>query len=134
MNDGKIVREIAFEMWRKEGAPNEVDDIPEGCREGRNLEFALRFRPAIRNRKIVTEPRAELANIVIGFAMLGCQFDLNAVREICGAIRKPDIVNDRGQLGRRNHPNIRIDVQSEQPLWNMTFETNVPSIAVEAGV
>ena len=33
MKDGKIVREIAYEMWRKEGAPNAVDDIPEGCRE-----------------------------------------------------------------------------------------------------
>jgi len=33
MKDGKIVREIAYEMWRKEGAPNAIDDIPEGCRE-----------------------------------------------------------------------------------------------------
>lgn len=33
MKDGKIVREIAYEMWRKEGAPNAVDDIPGGCRE-----------------------------------------------------------------------------------------------------
>jgi hypothetical protein len=33
MKDGKIVREIAYEMWRKEGASNAVDDIPEGCRE-----------------------------------------------------------------------------------------------------
>jgi hypothetical protein len=33
MRDGKIVREIAYEMWRKEGAPNAIDDIPEGCRE-----------------------------------------------------------------------------------------------------
>jgi ketosteroid isomerase-like protein len=31
MKDGKIVREIAYEMWRKEGAPNAVDDIPEGA-------------------------------------------------------------------------------------------------------
>ena len=32
MKDGKITREIAYEMWRKEGAPNAVDEIPEGCR------------------------------------------------------------------------------------------------------
>lgn len=31
MRDGKIEREIAYEIWRKEGAPNAVDDIPEGC-------------------------------------------------------------------------------------------------------
>ena len=30
MKDGKILREIAYEMWRKEGAPNAVDFIPEG--------------------------------------------------------------------------------------------------------
>ncbi len=30
MKDGKIVREIAYEMWRKEGAVNAVDSIPEG--------------------------------------------------------------------------------------------------------
>lgn len=30
MKDGKIVREIAYEMWRKEGAVNAVDFIPEG--------------------------------------------------------------------------------------------------------
>jgi hypothetical protein len=28
MKDGKIVREIAYEMWREEGAPNAVDFIP----------------------------------------------------------------------------------------------------------
>ena len=28
MEDGKIVREIAYEMWRKEGTPNAVDFIP----------------------------------------------------------------------------------------------------------
>lgn len=33
MKDGKIVREIAYEMWRQEGAPNAVDKIPEGARE-----------------------------------------------------------------------------------------------------
>ena len=33
MKDGKIVREIAYEMWRKEGAPNAVDFIPAGARE-----------------------------------------------------------------------------------------------------
>lgn len=32
MKDGKIVREIAYEMWRKEGAPNAVDFIPEDSR------------------------------------------------------------------------------------------------------
>ena len=31
MKDGKITREIAYEMWRKEGAPNAVDEIPPGC-------------------------------------------------------------------------------------------------------
>lgn len=31
MRDGKIVREIAYEMWREEGAPNAVDFIPEGA-------------------------------------------------------------------------------------------------------
>ncbi len=31
MKDGKIISEIAYEMWRKEGAPNAVDAIPEGC-------------------------------------------------------------------------------------------------------
>lgn len=30
MRDGKIVREIAYEMWREEGASNAVDFIPEG--------------------------------------------------------------------------------------------------------
>ncbi len=33
MEDGKIVREIAYEMWRKEGAVNAVDFIPEGTLE-----------------------------------------------------------------------------------------------------
>jgi len=33
MKDGKIVREIAYEMWRKEGAVNAVDFIPEGTPE-----------------------------------------------------------------------------------------------------
>jgi hypothetical protein len=33
MKDGKIVREIAYEMWREEGAPNAVDFIPPGTRE-----------------------------------------------------------------------------------------------------
>lgn len=33
MKDGKIVREIAYEMWRKEGAPNAVDFIPADARE-----------------------------------------------------------------------------------------------------
>ena len=33
MKDGKIVREIAYEMWRKEGAVNAVDFIPEGAPE-----------------------------------------------------------------------------------------------------
>lgn len=32
MKDGKIVREIAYEMWRKEGDPNAVDFIPEGSK------------------------------------------------------------------------------------------------------
>lgn len=32
MKDGKIVREIAYEIWRKEGAPNAADDVPDGCR------------------------------------------------------------------------------------------------------
>lgn len=32
MKDGRIVREIAYEMWRREGAPNAVDFIPEGTR------------------------------------------------------------------------------------------------------
>ncbi|TKC77268.1 nuclear transport factor 2 family protein [Trinickia terrae] len=31
MRDGKIVREIAYEMWREEGAANAVDFIPDGC-------------------------------------------------------------------------------------------------------
>ncbi len=31
MRDGKIVREIAYEMWREEGTPNAVDYIPEGA-------------------------------------------------------------------------------------------------------
>jgi len=35
MKDGKIVREIAYEMWRKEGAPNAIDFIPEDAREVR---------------------------------------------------------------------------------------------------
>ena len=33
MKDGKIVKEIAYEIWRKEGAPNAIDAIPEGCAE-----------------------------------------------------------------------------------------------------
>lgn len=33
MKDGKIIREIAYEMWRKEGAPNVNDDIPVDARE-----------------------------------------------------------------------------------------------------
>ena len=33
MKDGKIVREIAYEMWREEGAPNAVDFIPPGTPE-----------------------------------------------------------------------------------------------------
>lgn len=33
MKDGKIVREIAYEMWREEGAPNAVDFIPTGTPE-----------------------------------------------------------------------------------------------------
>ncbi len=33
MKDGKIVREIAYEMWREEGAPNAVDFIPPGTKE-----------------------------------------------------------------------------------------------------
>jgi hypothetical protein len=33
MKDGKIVREIAYEMWREEGAPNAVDFIPPGTQE-----------------------------------------------------------------------------------------------------
>ncbi|QRG07889.1 nuclear transport factor 2 family protein [Xanthobacter dioxanivorans] len=33
MKDGKILREIAYEIWRQEGAPNAVDDIPAGCTE-----------------------------------------------------------------------------------------------------
>jgi len=32
MKDGKIVREIAYEMWREEGAPNAVDFIPPGTK------------------------------------------------------------------------------------------------------
>jgi len=32
MKDGKIVREIAYEMWREEGAPNAVDFIPPGSK------------------------------------------------------------------------------------------------------
>ena len=28
MRDGKIIREIAYEMWREEGAPNAVDFVP----------------------------------------------------------------------------------------------------------
>jgi hypothetical protein len=32
MKDGKIVREIAYEIWRQEGAPNAVDNVPDGCR------------------------------------------------------------------------------------------------------
>lgn len=28
MRDGKIVREIAYEMWREEGAPNAIDFVP----------------------------------------------------------------------------------------------------------
>jgi hypothetical protein len=33
MKDGKIVREIAYEMWRKEGSPNAVDFVPPGSKE-----------------------------------------------------------------------------------------------------
>ncbi len=33
MKNGKIVSEIAYEMWRKEGAPNAVDYIPDPSRE-----------------------------------------------------------------------------------------------------
>src|SRR6476620_2177794 len=33
MKDGKIVGEIAYEMWRGAGAPNAVDFIPPGTRE-----------------------------------------------------------------------------------------------------
>jgi SnoaL-like domain len=33
MKDGKIVREIAYEMWREEGASNAVDFIPPGTPE-----------------------------------------------------------------------------------------------------
>ena len=33
MKDGKIVREIAYEMWREEGSPNAVDFIPPGTKE-----------------------------------------------------------------------------------------------------
>jgi SnoaL-like protein len=33
MKDGKIVREIAYELWREEGAPNAVDFIPPGTKE-----------------------------------------------------------------------------------------------------
>jgi hypothetical protein len=33
MKDGKIIREIAYEMWREEGAPNAVDFIPPGTKE-----------------------------------------------------------------------------------------------------
>jgi hypothetical protein len=40
MKDGKIVREIAYEMWRKEGAANAVDFIPEGSQE-------IHFSPAV---------------------------------------------------------------------------------------
>jgi hypothetical protein len=42
MKDGKIVREIAYEMWRKEGADNAVDFIPEGSQE-------IRFSPATKS-------------------------------------------------------------------------------------
>ena len=31
MKDGKIEREIAYEMFRKEGEPNAVDNVPEGA-------------------------------------------------------------------------------------------------------
>ena len=31
MKDGKIEKEIAYEMFRKEGAVNAIDHIPEGC-------------------------------------------------------------------------------------------------------
>lgn len=33
MKDGKIIREIAYEMWRKAGSPHAVDKIPDGCVE-----------------------------------------------------------------------------------------------------
>ncbi len=35
MKDGKIVKEIAYEIFREKGAPNAVDAIPEGCQEVR---------------------------------------------------------------------------------------------------
>jgi hypothetical protein len=35
MKDGKIVKEIAYEIFREKGAPNAVDAIPEGCEEVR---------------------------------------------------------------------------------------------------
>ncbi len=35
MKDGKIVKEIAYEMFREKGAPNAVDAIPEGSKEVR---------------------------------------------------------------------------------------------------
>jgi hypothetical protein len=40
MKDGKIVREIAYEMWREEGAPNAVDFIPPGTKE-------IKFSPPV---------------------------------------------------------------------------------------
>jgi hypothetical protein len=43
MKDGKIVREIAYEMWREEGAPNAVDFIPPGTPE---IVFAPSGAPA----------------------------------------------------------------------------------------
>jgi hypothetical protein len=33
MKNGKIIREIAYEMWREEGAPNAVDFVPPGTKE-----------------------------------------------------------------------------------------------------
>lgn len=33
MKDGKIVKEIAYEMWREEGSAIDNDRIPEGCKE-----------------------------------------------------------------------------------------------------
>lgn len=33
MKDGKIMKEIAYEMWREEGSPIDNDMIPDGCKE-----------------------------------------------------------------------------------------------------
>jgi hypothetical protein len=32
LRDGRITREIAYEMWREVGAPNDADSIPEGAK------------------------------------------------------------------------------------------------------